>query len=263
MGWDFNAGKIASGLTTAASYLTYGANVAGQVIGGVATIGNAIGGLFGGNSSNSSNIGIQLGGYSGFTGLPYGLSPTQWINSYIDQAYAENGIIRYLYRNLYRDLQPDISGYVLLFMSPPVLSGYTKLGNQNYDISGTSYLTEATKLYPLLATNFTPPTIQLNSGTLAGSSGTQHYAQELSIADSMSVTYLDTIGLDIYQIHKSWLQYIFQVTEGTLEPSDEYLTGGRIDYCASFYFVKFLPNVSSIQYIGKAMEKTQSPINKE
>ena len=125
-------------------------------------------------------------------------------------------------------------------------------------------MTETAKLYPLLATNFTPPTIQLNSGTLAGSSGTQHYAQELSITDSMSVTYLDTIQLDIYQLHKSWLQYIFQVTEGTLEPADEYLNGGIIDYCASFYFVKFMPNVSSIQYVGKAMEKlSQSPINKE
>ena len=72
---------------------------------------------------------------------------------------------------------------------------------------------------------------------------------------SMSVTYLDTIALDIYQLHKSWLQYIFQVTEGTLEPADEYLTGGIIDYCASFYFVKFMPNVSSVQYVGKAMEK--------
>ena len=267
MGFDFNAGKIASGLTSFASSLAYGTNLASQVIGGVSSLGSAVGSLFGSSSGSYSGSGggsgVQLGSYSGFTGLPSGLSPTQWINSYIDQAYSENGIIRYLYQNLFRNLQPDISGYVLLFMSPPVLSGYTNLGNQNYDISGTSFMTETAKLYPLLATNFTPPTIQLNSGTLAGSSGTQHYAQELSITDSMSVTYLDTIALDIYQLHKSWLQYIFQVTEGTLEPSDEYLTGGRIDYCASFYFVKFMPNVSSIQYVGKAVEKTQPPINKE
>ena len=263
MGFDFNAGKIASGLSSFASSLAYGTNLASQVIGGVSSLGSAIGSLFGGGSSNFEAVGSQLGGYSGFNGLPTKLSPTQWINAYIDQAYSENGIIRYLYQNLFRNLQPDISGYVLLFMSPPVLSGYTNLGNQNYDVSGTSFMTETAKLYPLLATNFTPPTIQLNSGTLAGSSGTQHYAQELSITDSMSVTYLDTIALDIYQLHKSWLQYIFQVTEGTLEPSEEYLLGGRIDYCASFYFVKFMPNVSSIQYVGKAVEKTQPPINRE
>ena len=261
MAFDFNAGKIASGLTSFASSVAYGANLADTVIGGISSIGSAISGLFGDSSSGSysSTTGIgggpSLGSYSGFTGLPTNLSPTQWINSYISEAYAENGIIRYLYQNLFRDLQPDISGYVLLFMSPPVLSGYTNLGNQNYDVTGTSFMTETAKLYPLLATNFTPPTIQLNSGTLAGSSGTQHYAQELSITDSMSVTYLDTIQLDIYQLHKSWLQYIFQVTEGTLEPADEYLNGGIIDYCASFYFVKFMPNVSSIQYIGKAMER--------
>ena len=257
MGFDFNAGKIASSIGSFASTLAYGASMASQTIGGIASIGSAIGGLFGGND-NSAAVGAQLGGYSGFTKLPSGTSPTQWINSYISQAYAENGIIRYLYQNLFSDLQPDISGYVLLFISPPVLSGYTELGNQNYDINGTSYMTETAKLYPLLATNFTPPTIQLNSGTLAGSSGTQHYAQELSITDSMSVTYLDTMTLDIYQFHKSWLQYIFQITEGTLEPSSEYLLGGRIDYCASFYFVKFMPNVSSIQYVGKAVENKPS-----
>ena len=257
MGFDFNAGRIASSIGSLTSTLTRGASLVTQTIGGIASIGDAIGGLFSGNT-NSKSVDEQLGSYSGSVRLPSGTTPTQWINSYISQAYAENGIIRYLYQNLFSNLQPDISGYVLLFISPPVLSGYTSLGNQNYDINGTSYITETSKLCPLLATNFTPPTIQLNSGTLAGSSGTQHYAQELSITDSMSVTYLDTMTLDIYQFHKSWLQYIFQITEGTLEPSQEYLLGGRIDYCASFYFVKFMPNVSSIQYIGKAVE-TKNP----
>lgn len=256
MGFDFNAAKIAGGISSFASSLAYGTSLVGRTIDGIASVGNAISGLFGGSSGGSSSSGGSFGGFGNYSGgmIGTGLSPTQWINSYISQAYSENGIIRYLYKNLFTDLQPDISGYVLLFMSPPVLSGYTNLGNQNYDVTGTSYITETVKLYPLLATNFTPPTIQLNSGTLAGSSGTQHYAQELSITDSMSVTYLDTIHLDIYQLHKSWLQYIFQVTEGTLEPSEEYLLGGRIDYCASFYFVKFMPNVSSVQYVGKAVE---------
>ena len=258
MGFDFNAAKLAGGISTAASAFAYGTSLAGRTIGGIASIGTALGSLFGVDTSSGTSFGNafgdSMGGLTGGGIIGTGLSPTQWINSYISQAYSENGVIRYLYKNLFTDLQPDISGYVLLFISPPVLSGYTKLGNQNYDTNGTSYITETAKLYPLLATNFTPPTIQLNSGTLAGSSGTQHYAQELSITDSMSVTYLDTMHLDIYQFHKSWLQYIFQVTEGTLEPSDEYLTGGRIDYCSSFYFVKFMPNVSSIQYVGKAME---------
>ena len=123
MAFDFNAGKIASGLTSFASSVAYGANLADTVIGGISSIGSAISGLFGDSSSGSysSTTGIgggpSLGSYSGFTGLPTNLSPTQWINSYISEAYAENGIIRYLYQNLFRDLQPDISGYVLLFMS--------------------------------------------------------------------------------------------------------------------------------------------------
>ena len=252
MGFSFNAGSIVSGLNSVSSTIASGTNLAARTIGGISALGSAIGGLFG-NSSSGSYGGSGLGGYSGGY-LTHSVNPTQYINEYISQAYAENGVIRFLYQNLFHSLQPDISGYVLLFMSPPVLSGYLGLGNQNYDPSGSSYLTSTTKLFPLLATNFTPPTIQLNSGTLAGSAGTQHYAQELSITDSMSVTYIDTISLDVYQLHKSWLQYIFQITEGTLEPSSEYLMDGRIDYCASFYFVKFLPNVSTVQYIGKAIK---------
>lgn len=266
MGFDFNAAKIAGGISSFASAVAYGTSLAGRTIGGISSIGNAVSGLFGGGSSSSSGgfgsvFGTALGYSDGMIGT--GLSPTQWINSYISKAYSENGIIRFLYQNLFTNLQPDISGYVLLFMVPPVLSGYTNLGNQNYDVTGTSYMTETTKLFPLLATNFTPPTIQINSGTLAGSSGTQHYAQEMSITDSMSVTFLDTMHLDIYQLHKSWIQYIFQVTEGTLEPSDEYLLGGRIDYCASFYFVKFMPNVSSVQYVGKAVKKQPTASKQE
>ena len=251
MGFDFNMGTIVGGFNKITSGLNWASSTAGTIINAGRSIGSALGLYDGGG-------GGYLGGYSNFVSLTPGLSPTQWLNDYISQAYSENGVIRYLYQNLFRDLQPDISGYVLLFISPPVLSGYVDLGNQNYDINNSSYMTETAKLCPLLATNFTPPTIQLNSGTLAGSSGTQHYAQELSITDSMSVTYLDTMLLDIYQFHKSWLQYIFQITEGTLEPSEEYLLGGRIDYCSSFYFVKFMPNLSSIQYVGKAVEKQPS-----
>ncbi len=255
MGFGLNLGSIVSGLDTVSTTIASGANLVGATVNSINAVGNAVSNLLGGGSGGSSG-GRSSGGTSyggGIVSSSGNLSPTQWINNYISQAYSENGIIRFMYQNLFHDLQPDISGYVLLFMSPPVLSGYLELGNQNYDPVGTSFLTSTTKLFPLLATNFTPPTIQLNSGALAGSAGTQHYAQELSITDSMSVTYIDTISLDVYQLHKSWLQYIFQITEGTLEPSSEYLLSGRIDYCASFYFVKFLQSMSAIQYIGKAV----------
>lgn len=264
MPFGLNAASIINGFNTITSTIASGVNLVNNTVNTVKYIGNTakyigntVGNLFTGKSSGVNAIATRGGGV-GY--ISQGLSPTQWINDYISKAHSENGILRFMYQNLFHDLQPDISGYVLLFMSPPVLSGYLNLGNQNYDPTGTSFLTATTKLFPLLATNFTPPTIQLNSGTLAGSSGTQHYAQELSITDNMSVTYIDTFSLDVYQLHKSWLQYIFQITEGTLEPSNDYLLGGRIDYCASFYFVKFMQNLSSIQYIGKAVKKISNSL---
>lgn len=234
--FGFNTASVASGLNGIAASIASGTHAinstigaVGNVINSIENLGNVLNGIFTGNYSG----GISSNGIS--AAVATGGSPTEWLNQYISNAYSENGIIRYIYSKLFKDLMPDISGYTLLFMAPPVLSGYLQLGNQNYSINSTSFLTETTKLFPLLATNFTPPTIQLNSGALAGSSGTQHYASELSITDSMSVTYVDTIELDIYTFHSSWMQYIFQVLEGTLEPSSEYLLSRTIDYCASFY----------------------------
>lgn len=207
MSFQFNAAKVASGLTGIASNIAYGTSMATNTINGIANLGNSLLNLL--NPSAYLGGGYLGGGFSAADVT--GGSPTQWLNQYISQAYSENGIIRYIYSKLFKDLMPDISGYTLLFISPPVLSGYLALGNQNYDLFSTSFLTETSKLYPLLATNFSPPTIQLNTGTLAGSSGTQHYATELNITDSMSVSYVDTINLDVYTYHASWLQYIFQV----------------------------------------------------
>ena len=249
MGVGFNAAKVADGLTGVASNLAYGTAFAARTATEGVRLGSALLNLF--NTDNYT--GRTVGGVAAATGG----SPTEWLNQYISKAYSQNGIIRYMYSKLFRDLMPDISGYTLLFMSPPVLSGYLSLGNQNYDPYSTSFVSETAKLYPLLATNFTPPTIQLNTGALAGSSGTQHYASELSITDSMSVSYIDTINLDVYAFHSSWIKYIFQVLEGTLEPAPEYLTNRTIDYAASFYFVKFQPNMSQIQYVGKAIKPSR------
>lgn len=182
-----------------------------------------------------------------------GGAPTEWLNQYISKTYSENGLLKYLYKKLFHDLMPDISGYVLLFISPPILSGYAS-ANQNYNaFSGSSYWAETSQLYPVLATNFTPPIIQVNSGALVGPSGTQHHPTKIGISDSMSVTFIETMDLDIYTFHKSWIEYILRVVDGSLSPDKAYIQQRTIDYCSSFYFLKFKPNLEEIQYIGKAV----------
>lgn len=254
MSIGFKAAKVADGLTGIASALAYGTSGATTLRSAGESVVNLGSALL--NAFNPDNyISNYRGGWFGQTGVSTatGGSPTEWLNQYIRTAWENNGLVQYLYQKLFHDLMPDISGYTLLFMVPPDLSGYRQQGNANYDISGNSFMAETCRLMPLLATNFVPPTIQLGTGSLAGSSGTQHYATKLAITDSMSVSYIDNINLDVYSFHSSWLKYVFQVLEGTLEPDSSYIQNRVIDYAASFYLVKFMPNVSTIQYVGKAV----------
>lgn len=157
-GFGFNAGAIVNGINNITSTIASGANLVSTTINSISAVGNAVDnllgavGIGGGRSGGGSSAGRTPVGGSGTAG---GLSPTQWITNYVDNVFSENGILRFIYKNLFNSFQPDVSGYVLLFMAPPVLSGYLNLGNQNYDPTGTSFLTETTKLFPLLATNFT------------------------------------------------------------------------------------------------------------
>lgn len=180
-------------------------------------------------------------------------TPTQYLTDYVNQAYSGNGILKYIYSKLFGEFTPDISGYTLLFMVPPHLSGYEESGNSNYTSNDSSFMWDTSKFIPLLATNFTPPQIQMNSGILTGTSGTQHYATELSISDNMSITFVETKNLDIYSFHRTWLNYIYEVLEGNLSPSESYIESRQVDYMSSAYFVKFRPDMEYITYIGKAI----------
>lgn len=181
------------------------------------------------------------------------LPSTTYMSKYVS-AYSNNPAVKYTYRKLFSDFSPDISGYTLIFMVPPPLSGFSStLGNTNYEQFGSGFTGELGRLVPLLATNYVPPSIQMNSAVLSGPSGSQHYPTNISITENMSVTYIDTINLDVYAYHASWLDYIYQITEGTLDPSDSYVSSRMIDYMGAFYIVKWQPDMETIQYIGKAV----------
>lgn len=209
-----------------------------------------------GNLLTFSNAGRSVGiGSSTFTDVPIKgkLPPTTYMTKYVS-AYSNNPAVKYTYRKLFSDFSPDISGYTLIFMVPPPLTGFSStLGNANYEQFGAGFTGELGRLVPLLATNYVPPSIQMNSSVLSGPSGSQHYPTNISITENMSVTYIDTINLDVYAYHVTWLDYIYQILEGTLEPSDSYINNKMIDYMGAFYIVKWQPDMESIQYIGKAV----------
>ncbi len=57
-----------------------------------------------------------------------------------------------------------------------------------------------------------------------------------------------------------WLEYIRAVVDGIIEPDDKYISSndneylfGAIDYAASFFIVKYSPNLKRILFIGKCI----------
>lgn len=231
--------SVANGLNGIAANIAYGTSAISQIGNAIGSIGN----IFGGSSSGKSSQNLSVN------------KPNRgnYLEKYC-QEYAANPAVKYMYRKLFSDLSPDISGYTLLFMVPPNLSGFSEvLGNDNYKQIGTTFTGELAKVIPLLAINYTPPSVQLNTSVLSGSSGSQHFASELNITDNMSVTYIDTIDLDVYSYHVSWNDYIVQILEGTLDPSPSMISDRIIDYAGAFYIVKWKPDIQTIQYIGKAV----------
>ncbi len=186
-----------------------------------------------------------------------------------DESSKEYGLLKYIYRQLFSEYVPDISGYTLLFLVPPDLSGYinaeenegtaAKKSNYNQVENDSGFIGWTSKMVPFLASQFTAPQIQMNSSTLTSTSGSQQYASELQITDNMSVTYMETDDLDVYSFHRTWVNYISEILEGNIKPGfdsstgDNYIYFRTIDYASSFYFVKFRPDLETITYIGKAI----------
>ena len=211
------------------------------------------------------------------------VAPTKYTSEYLSKMTSGNkvilsigeknpneyGLLKYIYRQLFSDYVPDISGYTLLFMVPPDLSGYrkesynigvaAKSNNYKQSVNESGFIGWTSKMVPFLATQFTPPQIQMNSSTLTSTSGSQQYASELQVTDNMSVSYMETNDLDVYSFHRTWVNYIYEILEGNIEPGKDDTTGEynidsrTIDYAAAFYFVKFRPDLETITYIGKAI----------
>lgn len=180
---------------------------------------------------------------------------------------------------------PDISGYTLIFLQPPDLSGYKNLGIlTNLDLS------EFTTMVCFLAVDFTPPPIQVTASELPSRSGSLPYAMEVSGTGQLSISFLDDQYGHCFGYHKTWISYIEDITRGimtstgqAISPDPTYILPpdsfgkdvesmetqnlvigndrfGQIDYMTTAYVIKFKPvqwssfqfKYEDITYVGKA-----------
>ena len=181
-----------------------------------------------------------------------------------------------------QNYHPAISGYSLVFLQAPHLSGYEELG-----ILTAEHLEEFTKMVCFIAVDFTPPPIQVTASELPSRSGSLPYATEVSGTGQLSISFLDDANEHCFGYHKIWLDYIEDITRGItvatsqeIAPSAIYYTPdfdkayqksngetkkvrfstgtfGQIDYMTSAYIIKFKPVEGAtlgedIIYIGKA-----------
>ena len=180
------------------------------------------------------------------------------ITDYVNAVFEDSeGYLRYFYKQLYTEYNPDINGYTLIFMVPPDLSGYRKEFKELY--GEFSFFSEVRNFFTFSAVDFTPPNIQVNSEKVSSRSGGIPYATEVTNTDQCSLSFIENSKIDVYHFHKMWLNYIQAIVEGLISPSEEYLDRknirlfGAIDYAASLYVVKYLPNLRKILLIGKCI----------
>jgi len=179
------------------------------------------------------------------------------IIDYIDNVFKQNeGVLKYFYKQLYKKYSPDVNGYMLIFMIPPDLSGWPQ--EHLYRQSGDSYFFDTAKFITFAAIDYTPPTHQVNTEKISSRNGAIPYVTEISNTEQCTLTYIENSKIDIYHYHHMWIEYIKAVVEGYVEPASKYITPGSsdfgaIDYAASIYVVKYLPDLRSIIYISKSV----------
>jgi len=175
----------------------------------------------------------------------------------IKNGLGEKGVLKYFNDMLMgansddKVFSPDISGYTLIFMIPPNLSGYKGIQKG---------LADTSKMFALLALDFTPPPVQVVATSLPIRAGSLSYATEVNMSGQITITFLDTDELECFEFHKVWIAYIEAVTRGTVSPNSEYyekkeneVNGkfGIVDYVTSAYVVRF-KMTGDIVYVGKA-----------
>jgi len=141
---------------------------------------------------------------------------------------------------------PDISGYTLIFLVPPILSGMA------FDVLPTSVMTSRNTIFQ--AIEFSPPEISITTNMISSSSNVKiPYVIGKTSGGNMSISYIENTKLDIYAFHNNWLHYMEQVTLGYMSPTQDYIDSGELDYATSAFVIRYRPDMKSMIYIGKAV----------
>jgi hypothetical protein len=194
------------------------------------------------------------------------------ITYFIDLYLADNPVLKYFYNQMYRNFNPDVTGYTLLFMVPPEFSA--KEYNQGQQLKDgdivnsvlstvglapqtITSLMDFSKAYPFMATEFTPPQTQVQNSQVQTRTGALSYASDIHETESVTINFLESNPLTIYKFHLLWVEYIRELLKGTIQPDDKYIDSknadyfGAQDYLASLYIVKYIPDMQTISYVGK------------
>jgi len=197
------------------------------------------------------------------------------LTEYIKLILADNPSLSYFYNQLYGSYNPDITGYTLIFMVPPEFSSVeyeadTKLNfvslNSVESLLSPLGLTQQkitslndfAKIVPFLATEFTPPQTEVQNAQVQSRTGAMSYATDVHETETVSISYIESNPLTIYKFHLLWIDYIREILKGAIEPASKYIDPlnqdfGIQDYLASFYIVKYIPDLSTISYVSKCI----------
>ena len=189
-----------------------------------------------------------------------GATLVEYLSTVFDPSKPSGAVLTYFYEQLYRDFAPDINGYTLIFFVPPYLSGYgQKYEASQYNIeSKESFMSTTSKMMTFAAVDFTPPQSQIKTENVSTRSGAIPIASEVAETDTCSITFVESDKLEIYLFHHLWMEYIREILEGRLEPESGFYDPesdyfGAIDYAASFYIVKYRPDVQTITFAAKCV----------
>lgn len=185
--------------------------------------------------------------------FPKGLDPNEVLKSATELAAIENKIYQF-FMSCFYDLNPnlntapDIGGYHIIYLKPPVLSGLAS------PLSYTDRLISLqNKSLILYAQDITLPEHDVQVGTVKSQSDiAMPYATGINKSGAMTITFMDSEDQDAFFFHDLWVNYIESVLFDDITPAEYYVDNCIIDYATSAYFLKYKTDMNSPVYIGKA-----------
>ena len=201
--------------------------------------------------------------------------------SYTRDVLAENNVMKAYNTYFYGDTNPNITGYTLVFLLKPDLSG---IANQNGEITNGHFMNTiaspgvehykyfedyhtTSNLLTFVALDYSPPQTQITHAQISPRTGGVPYATDVTSSENINITYIDNMNNTVYLYHLLWTEYIRAIVSGgfwngkdftPIKPATDYLTEGTtkygtLDYASSIYLVKYMPDMEKITYIGKAI----------